>query len=102
MTIAAVSFSASRLIRGNRQVEAVRMYDVVVGASPPRDRAGITFDDQPEIGVSCGFDTACTVTREYPGSPAEGELRVGDVITGITPVPFPTITDPRARAGRRS
>ncbi len=63
---------------------AARMYSVLIGRIAPRDRVGIVFDDDPLLGIACGYSgTVCNVERVLPGSAAAGKLRAGDSIFKI-------------------
>lgn len=68
--------------------EAARMYFVDIGRTRSGS-VGLTYTDDPELGVSCGFDTnVCNVTTVVRGLPAASVLRKGDLITGIDGVPL--------------
>jgi hypothetical protein len=59
---------------------AARMYDILIGPTAT-GRLGITFDDDPLLGVACGYsDAVCNVENVLPGSAAVGKLRRGDLI----------------------
>lgn len=81
---------------GNQQLRVLYGLDNVYATSRSDDsreffvdlglsgsRFHVTYDDYPEMGIECGFQETCTVTRVIPGTPAASILHRGDVILGV-------------------
>jgi hypothetical protein len=80
------------LSAADSESDAVRMYSIEIAPISTDfnvnfDQYHIVKDDMPYVGV--GLNLHSTVVYVYQASPAFGELRVGDIITGVEESPLP-------------
>ena len=81
---------------GNQQLRVLYGLDNVYATSRSDDsreffvdlglsgsRFHVAYDDYPELGIECGFQETCTVTRVIPGTPGAAVLHRGDVILSV-------------------